>query len=185
VESCGTRTIVLHVPNADSIPSRSLTSSCCYRLLVRSADVRLVHHLSAVTGRHLDPSFFVRISWCCPIGAGSSHVNFRHVNLTVNSVLPISYDIVPIECFTASFSVDVRSCCWSSVVGTCLHSLDPGSHWAMYLTLYRIVLPQWRRHQVGSTVAVSASIREKINDSNFLCSRRFSLSFASFYSLPT
>jgi len=79
VESCGPP-IVLHVPNADSFPSRLLTSSCCYRLFVRSVDVRLIRHLSAATGRRLNPSFFIHISWCCPISGCSSHVDFRYLN---------------------------------------------------------------------------------------------------------
>jgi len=74
--------------SSSAFPMRTLfppgrrTSSCSYRLLVRSADVRFVRHLSAATGRHLDPSFFVRTGWCCSIGVGSSHVDICHVNST-------------------------------------------------------------------------------------------------------
>jgi len=60
-----------------------------------SADVRLVHHLSAATGRHLDPSFFIRISWLSD--------RYRLIPVWLSSLefngwilfLHISYGIVP------------------------------------------------------------------------------------------
>jgi len=52
-----------------------------FLLLLTVASIRrcTARSASAGTGR-LDSSFFVHISWCCPIGVCSSHVDFRHLN---------------------------------------------------------------------------------------------------------
>jgi len=42
--------------------------------------VQFVYHVSAATGRRPEPSLFECTVWCCPIGVGSSHVDFRHMN---------------------------------------------------------------------------------------------------------
>jgi len=72
-----------------------------------------------------------------------------HPNLTLitgihclNSVPPCCVRHRPIRCFAALFSLNARSCCWSSVVRIYLHSLHrsglhPVTNSAMYLTLYR------------------------------------------------
>jgi len=57
---------------------------------------RTARSASAATGRRLiDPSFFVHISWCCPIGVCSSHVDFRHLNSSGEFRFSISHHSHP------------------------------------------------------------------------------------------
>jgi len=92
-------------------------------LLLPTVGSICVRHLSAVTGRRLDPSFFVRITWRCPIGVVL--IPFWHPSREFNWWIrfsQISNSIVPIRCFTVSFSLDARTCRRSPVVPSCLHS---------------------------------------------------------------
>jgi len=130
VESCRPP-IVIHVPCAYSVPSRPLTSSYSYRLLVRSADYGSVTIYQLPLVVVVGPSFFICAGWCRPIGVElrrsspfsrtASDASQRCSHLMHGAVAGRRYS-------ASSFTAPLRSAF--------------NTHSATYLTLYRRVLPK-------------------------------------------